>query len=86
MIGLPCRTILRVSGYQPDCIVTIETDGQIVEEYNPDDPLEFINVFQKRYQVPELPGLPRFTGGLVGYFAYDTIRYIEERLKDSAPD
>ncbi len=85
MIGLPCRTILRVSGYQPDCIVTIETDNQIVEEHNVSDPLQFINDFQKRYSVPELPELPRFTGGLVGYFAYDTVRYIEKRLQQSAP-
>ena len=85
MIGLPCRTVLRVSGYQPNCIVTIETDGQIVEEHNVSDPLTFIDDFQKRYNVPELPELPRFTGGLVGYFAYDTVRYIEKRLQQSAP-
>ncbi|WP_448216376.1 anthranilate synthase component I [Endozoicomonas sp. 2B-B] len=85
MIGLPCRTILRVSGYNPDCKVTLETDGQIVEEHNPEDPLTFIKQFQQGYKVAELPDLPRFSGGLVGYFAYDTIRYIEERLKRTAP-
>ncbi|WP_257280508.1 anthranilate synthase component I [Endozoicomonas sp. ISHI1] len=85
MIGLPCRTVLRVSGYSPDCKVTLETDGQIIEEYNPEDPLTFIKQFQQRYKVAELPDLPRFTGGLVGYFAYDTVRYIEERLKQTAP-
>lgn len=85
MIGLPCRTILRVSGYRPDCKVTLETDGQIVEEHSPEDPLTFIKQFQQRYKVAELSDLPRFTGGLVGYFAYDTIRYIEERLKRTAP-
>ncbi|WOG26375.1 anthranilate synthase component I [Endozoicomonas sp. 8E] len=85
MIGLPCRTILRVSGYSPDCKVTLETDGQIVEEHNPEDPLTFIKQFQQGYKVAELPDLPRFTGGLVGYFAYDTVRYIEERLKRTAP-
>ncbi len=86
MIGLPCRSVLRVSGYAPDCKVTLEIDGQIVEEHNPEDPLNFINEFQTRYKVPELPGLPRFTGGLVGYFAYDTVRYIEERLRKTAPE
>ncbi|MEW5768728.1 MAG: anthranilate synthase component I, partial [Pseudomonadota bacterium] len=40
----------------------------------------FIEAFQKRFRVPELAGLPRFAGGLVGYFGYDTIRYIEPRL------
>lgn len=86
MIGLPCRSVLRVSGYAPDCKVTLETDGQVVEEHSPEDPLEFIKAFQNRYKVPELDELPRFTGGLVGYFAYDTVRYIEERLKHSAPE
>ena len=81
MIGLPCRSVLRVHGHS----ITLETDGEIVERHESDDPLEFINRFKDRYKMPELPELPRFTGGLVGYFAYDTIRYIEPRLKDSAP-
>ena len=51
-----------------------------------EDPLEFIKAFQQRYQVPELPELPRFTGGLVGYFGYDTVRYIEPRLLNSMPE
>ncbi|WP_419535142.1 anthranilate synthase component I [Endozoicomonas sp.] len=81
MIGLPCRTLLRVNGDR----INIETDGQIVEEHTTSDPLEFIKEFQQRYQVPELAELPRFTGGLVGYFGYDTIRYIEPKLAESAP-
>ncbi|WP_257295859.1 anthranilate synthase component I [Endozoicomonas sp. YOMI1] len=81
MIGLPCRTLLRVNGDR----IQIETDGQIVEEHTTSDPLAFIKAFQQRYQVPELPELPRFTGGLVGYFGYDTIRYIEPKLAQSAP-
>lgn len=82
MIGLPCRTLLKVNGYQ----IQIEQDGQVIEEHSVEDPLAFIKEFQQRYRVPELPGLPRFTGGLVGYFSYDSVRYIESRLKDSAPD
>ncbi|MCW7551212.1 anthranilate synthase component I [Endozoicomonas gorgoniicola] len=81
MIGLPCRSVLRVHGH----IITLETDGEIVERHENDDPLAFINRFKDRYKVPELPELPRFTGGLVGYFAYDTVRYIEPRLKHSVP-
>ena len=81
MIGLPCRTLLRGNGDR----IQIETDGQVVEEHTTTDPLEFIKAFQQRYQVPELTELPRFTGGLVGYFGYDTIRYIEPKLKASAP-
>ena len=82
MIGLPCRTLLRVNAKQ----IQIEHDGQVIEEHQAEDPLEFIREFQQRYRVPELPGLPRFTGGMVGYFSYDTVRFIEERLANSTPD
>jgi len=76
IIGLPCRTQLRVSRHQ----ITITTDGEVVETTQADDPLTFIEDFQSRYKVPDLPDLPRFSGGLVGYFGYDTIGYIEPRL------
>ncbi len=76
IIGLPCRTQLRVNRRQ----VTITRDGEVVETAEAPDPLAFIEEFQARYKVPELPGLPRFSGGLVGYFGYDTVGYIEPRL------
>src|SRR3989338_5286252 len=42
---------------------------------------------ETRFTVAPLPDLPRFTGGLAGYFGYDTIRYIEPRLaKTVKPD
>ena len=82
IIGLPCRTVLKVFGHE----VRIETDGELVEQHQCDDPLAFVEQFQKRYNVPELPNLPRFNGGLVGYFGYDTVRYIEPRLKQVPPD
>ncbi len=76
IIGLPCQTILRVTGRQ----ICVLRDGRITEEAEVDDPLAWIASFQRRYKVPELEELPRFTGGLVGYFGYDTVRYIEPRL------
>ncbi len=76
IIGLPCRSVLKVSGHR----VTVETDGILVEDVEAEDPLAFIQAFQGRYSVAEPAGLPRFTGGLVGYFGYDSIRYIEPRL------
>jgi anthranilate synthase component 1 len=78
IIGLPCRSQLRVRDQQ----VTLSTDGQVTETREVDDPLAFIENYQQRFRVPELPGLPRFSGGLVGYFGYDTISYIEPRLKN----
>ncbi len=76
IIGLPCTTLLRVKGQK----ITIEHHGNPIESLEHPDPLAFIERFQQRYRAPELPGLPKFNGGLVGYFGYDTVRYIEPRL------
>ena len=82
IIGLPARTLLKVHGHQ----ITVERDGEVLERCESEDPLAFVEEFQRRYRVPELPGLPRFNGGLVGYFGYDCVRYIEPRLAESAPE
>jgi len=76
IIGLPCRTRLRVQGSRVD----VERDGALLESVESVDPLAFIKAFQARYQVAVDDALPRFTGGLVGYFGYDTIRYVEPKL------
>jgi anthranilate synthase component 1 len=77
IIGLPCRTLVRVRGGE----ITVEHGGETVEKVQSDDPLAWIEVFHRRYRVPvNSTGVPRFIGGLVGYFGYDTIRYIEPRL------
>lgn len=77
IIGLPCRKIIRVRGHR----VTVEHAGEIVESLECPDPLAWLEDFQNRYRVPATgEGLPRFIGGLVGYFGYDTIRYIEPKL------
>ncbi len=84
VIGLPCRTVVRVN----DGEITVSTDDEIVERAHPDDPLAWIEAFHARFRVPEVADLPRVNGGLVGYFGYDTIRYIEPRLNvaDPRPD
>jgi len=81
-IGLPARTVIRVRAH----LLTVETDGRVVEEYSLPDPLAFIAEFQARYMAAPVAGLPRFTGGLAGYFGYDTIRYIEKRLSATRKD
>ncbi|HBU29357.1 MAG TPA: anthranilate synthase component I [Thiobacillus sp.] len=81
-IGLPARTVLRVRAH----LLTVETDGRVVEEHTLPDPLAFIAEFQARFKAAPVAGLPRFTGGLAGYFGYDTIRYIEKRLADTRKD
>lgn len=83
IIGLPCRTHVRVYGKR----VTVERDGAILSEEEVADPLSWIEDYQAQFRVPEVPGLPKFTGGLVGYFGYDTIGYIEPRLaRNNKPD
>ncbi|MBK5004382.1 anthranilate synthase component I [Pseudomonas sp. S32] len=76
MIGLPSRTVMRVHGYH----VSILQDGVEVESHEVEDPLAFVEAFKDRYKVADIPGLPRFNGGLVGYFGYDCVRYVETRL------
>jgi anthranilate synthase component 1 len=83
IIGLPSRCRLVVRGRTVELI----RDGDQVESSEVEDPLAAIEAFQAKFKVPELPGLPRFSGGLVGYFGYDTIKYIEPRLANEAkPD
>lgn len=81
-IGLPATTRLRVNAHK----VQVEYGDKVIEQYE-GDPLAFIETFQQRFSAPPVEGLPRFTGGLVGYFGYDTIRYVEKRLADTCkPD
>ncbi|WP_269533288.1 anthranilate synthase component I [Chitinimonas sp. BJYL2] len=74
-IGLPARTVLTVQGRE----TVVTTDGEVVERHE-GDPLDFIESYSQRFKVPPMGGLPRFAGGLVGYFGYDTIRLIERKL------
>lgn len=78
IIGLPCRKWIRIHAQQ----VRVYADNSVIEEATVEDPLAWIEAFYARYKVYEQPDLPRFTGGLVGYFGYDTVRYIEPRLGD----
>ncbi|MBM69389.1 MAG: anthranilate synthase component I [Haliea sp.] len=81
IIGLPCRTLLRVFGNRVEVLV----DGAVVEQAEVDDPLQYVEDFQQRYRSAPDAGLPVFHGGLVGYFGYDTVRYVEPRLRAGAP-
>ena len=83
-IGLPARTLLRASGFGANTRTEVVTDG-VVMETSTANPLDFIADYQKRFKVALRPGLPRFCGGLAGYFGYDTVRYIEKKLQASCP-
>jgi anthranilate synthase component I len=74
-IGLPARTLLRATGFQTEVV----TDGEVVETSD-GNPLDFIAAYQQRFKVALRPGMPRFCGGLAGYFGYDAVRFIEPKL------
>lgn len=80
IIGLPCQTIVKITGNQ----ISVEKNGKVLETATQDNPLTWIEQYKARYKVPDLSNLPRFNGGLVGYFGYETIAYIEPRLRGTA--
>ena len=82
IIGLPCHTVVKIHGQT----ITIEQDGTVQETLSVENPLRWIEDFSAQFNTPEIPGFPRFTGGLVGYFGYETMAYIEPRLKTDKPD
>ena len=83
-IGLPARTLLRASGFGAEAKTEVVTDGAVVETAA-GNPLDFIAQYQQRFKVALRPGLPRFCGGLAGYFGYDAVRYVEKKLENSCP-
>ena len=83
-IGLPARTLLRASGFGEHAKTEVVTDGVVVETHA-GNPLDFVSDYQKRFKVALREGLPRFCGGLAGYFGYDTVRHIEKKLTHSCP-
>ena len=76
IIGLPAKTRIVAHGNH----VQVLEGGRVMESVNNTNPLDFIKSYQARFKTPPYEGLPRFTGGLAGYFGYETIRYIEKRL------
>ncbi len=83
-IGLPARTLVRASGFGADALTEVVRDGQVIETAR-GNPLDFVDSYQKRFKVALRPGLPRFCGGLAGYFGYDTVRHIEKKLEKTCP-
>ncbi|MGB8633764.1 MAG: anthranilate synthase component I [Rhodanobacteraceae bacterium] len=81
IIGLPAKRVYKLRGH------TLETEdyGEVTDSREVDDPLAEIERLRQQHDVPRLPELPAFTGGLVGYFGFETIAYIEPRLARQHP-
>ena len=81
LIGLPSRKIIKVTKNE----VQILEDEKIVETFETENPLDYLKLLHSSFSLKEIPGLPKFSGGLVGYFSYDCVRLIEKTLENSEP-
>lgn len=81
-IGLPCRELLTVRGRE----VQLLRDGAVAERANTGDPIAWLRAYAAQTRVRPEAGLPRFSGGLVGYFGYDCVRYFEPKLASDKAD
>ena len=83
IIGLPATTVFVFRGH----MLETHRNGECVDTRQLEDPLAEVERLRRAYRVPQLPGLPAFTGGLVGYFGFECTGWIEPRLAASAlPD
>ncbi len=83
IIGLAARERIEVAGGK----ARVFRDAKVVEERAADDPLAFVDEYMRRIAAAPLASALRFTGGLAGYFSYDTVRYVEPKLaNDARPD
>ncbi len=83
IIGLPARRVIRVYGKR----LVVSDEGETVDEREVADPLAEIATIKAQYRVPLIEGLPKFAGGLVGYFGYECASYIEPKIRaDAKPD
>ena len=78
-IGLPCSTRIVVRG-ERDAVTQVVHGESVAETITDQNPLDFIRAYMQRFKVAPLPNLPRFSGGLVGAFGYDCVRFVEPRL------
>jgi len=76
IIGLPSKLRIQINDNK---ILVLEGD-KIKKEIDDENPLDFIDNFMANFKVPTDLDLPRYSGGLAGYFGYETIKYIEPKL------
>jgi len=82
IIGLPAKIILSAVENE----ITVTCDGEVIERASTRDPYLFVREYLARFKVPLDDAMSRFAGGLVGYFGYDTVRYVEPKLSHTAPE
>lgn len=83
IIGLPAKRVIIFRGHT----LEIRDHGVLVETREVADPFAEVEALRSAHSVPRLEGLPGFTGGLVGWFGFECIEYIEKKLAANAnPD
>jgi anthranilate synthase component I len=82
IIGLPAKRVYAFAGNS----LYVTEHGELVEARDVDDPFAEVERLRTLHSVPKLEGLPGFTGGLVGWFGFECIQYIEPRLAGAQPD
>ena len=76
IIGLPCNDVIKINGNT----ISLHSAGEVTETITSDVPLDWVRDYAAKFNTPEVDGLPRFSGGLVGYFGYETIHYVEPKV------
>ena len=79
IIGLPSEEYIELK----DSKIKYYVSNKLVDDVKTDNPIRWIEEFQKKFKVLNVPDLPQFQGGLVGYFGFDTVQYFEEAIKPS---
>ena len=80
IIGLPCNEVIKISGNN----IRLESNGRLTNSLSSDAPLDWVRQYASTFNIPDIDGLPRFSGGLVGYFGYETIHYIEPKVAENS--
>ena len=83
VVGRERRGRYTFLGFEPSLAVTC-TDGRMTigdRTFHTDDPSARIREILSRYRSPRIEGMPPFTGGLVGYFAFEYLKYAEPTVR-----
>ncbi|MBB1472902.1 MULTISPECIES: anthranilate synthase component I [unclassified Luteimonas] len=76
IIGLPATRVYAFHGH----VLSVREHGEVVETRAVADPFAEVEHLRAAHSVPRIAGLPGFTGGLVGWFGFECIGYVEQRL------
>ena len=80
IIGLPAKRVYAFAGHT----LYVTEHGELVEAREVEDPFAEVERLRAAHSVPRIEGLPGFTGGLVGWFGFECVQYLEPRLRGGA--